>query len=142
MSEEKKGFAVADRRHFHADGRARESEQESSRPAQDQGSRIDAGKPIHGAETETETETSEAPIDFSQFLISIAAQAGSLLHAKSDDAPDEASIPEGVRHVISILEMLQDKSEGRRSPEETRLLDQLLYELRMAYIAVRRQGGA
>jgi hypothetical protein len=140
MSEENKGFAVSDRRHFHADGRVRETEQEPPRVKQEPASRVAADSPSPGAVDGPGP--SGASIDFSQFLISIAAQAGLLLQSASEDAQDEAPDPEGVRQIISIFEMLQDKTEGRRTPEETRLLDQLLYELRMAYVTVRRKGGA
>ena len=37
--------------------------------------------------------------------------------------------------MIGILEMLKDKTEGRRSAREEQVLDGLLYELRMAYVA-------
>jgi hypothetical protein len=139
MSEEKKGFAVSDRRHFHADGSARAAEQDSPQEKQEPASQDYSGGP--GPEAADGRTASEKPIDFSQFLISIAAQAGLLLQADSDDAKVSSS-PEGVRQIVSILEMLQDKTEGRRTPDESRLLDQLLYELRMAYVAISRQRGA
>jgi hypothetical protein len=42
----------------------------------------------------------------------------------------------GARHVIGIVEMLKEKTEGNRSEEEEQLLESLLYELRMAYVRV------
>ena len=56
---------------------------------------------------------------FAGFLAGLAAQATVLLGlaaAPGQDAPrlDLA----GARHVISILEMLKDKTEGRRTPVE------------------------
>jgi hypothetical protein len=44
--------------------------------------------------------------------------------------------------MIAILEMLRDKTEGRRTPDEDAVLDGLLYELRMGYVAVARAVGA
>lgn len=38
------------------------------------------------------------------------------------------------RHTIDTLEMLKQKTEGNRSPEETELLNDLLYRLRIAYL--------
>ena len=38
------------------------------------------------------------------------------------------------RHTIDTLEMLRDKTEGNLDEEETKLLDGLLYELRMRYV--------
>ena len=49
---------------------------------------------------------------------------------------------EDVRGLISILEMLKDKTEGRRTPEEDRILEGILYELRLGYLARAGVGGA
>ena len=42
----------------------------------------------------------------------------------------------------AILEMLSDKTEGRRTPQEDEVLKGLLYELRMAYVEKSRAGGS
>ena len=36
--------------------------------------------------------------------------------------------------MISVLEMLKDKSEGRRTDEETRIIEAILFDLRMAFV--------
>lgn len=50
------------------------------------------------------------------------------------------------RHTISTLEMLRVKTEGNRTEEETRLLDDILYQLRLAFIRAeeetRKQSNA
>jgi len=46
------------------------------------------------------------------------------------------------RHFIDTIAMLQAKTEGNRTPEETLALEHLLHELRMGYVAVRDQGPA
>ncbi|MFW5693336.1 MAG: DUF1844 domain-containing protein [Thermoguttaceae bacterium] len=38
------------------------------------------------------------------------------------------------RHTIDTLDMLREKTEGNRTPEETRELDTILHELRMAFV--------
>ncbi len=38
------------------------------------------------------------------------------------------------RHTIDTLDMLREKTEGNRTAEETRELDTILHELRMAFI--------
>lgn len=43
---------------------------------------------------------------------------------------------EGAKHVIDMLQVLEEKTEGNRTPEETTMLTSLLHELRMAYVAV------
>jgi hypothetical protein len=49
---------------------------------------------------------------------------------------------EDARALISILEMLKDKTEGRRTPDEDRILDGVLYELRLGYLARAGVSGA
>ena len=43
--------------------------------------------------------------------------------------------------MISLLEVLREKTEGRRTAEEDEVLEGLLYELRMQYVALSRRGG-
>jgi len=43
------------------------------------------------------------------------------------------------KHFIDTLQMLQDKTEGNRTPDETASLENMLHELRMGYLAVRQQ---
>ena len=51
-------------------------------------------------------------------------------------------ILEGARSFITLLEVLQEKTQGRRTPEEDRVLEGLLYELRMAYVTRTQAKGA
>lgn len=134
MSEDKRGFAVTDRRHFTADGAAK-TDVEPERPGapsnreQAPSDRGQAGDAPAGA---------ELPVDFASFLFSLGAQASFLLNGGEAHAPDL----EGARSMIGILEMLQDKTEGRRTPEEDQILEGILYELRMGYLARTRADGA
>ena len=43
------------------------------------------------------------------------------------------------KHLIDTLAMLEEKTEGNRTPEETAVLSHLLHELRMGYLAVRQE---
>jgi hypothetical protein len=45
---------------------------------------------------------------------------------------------ESARHVIDVLGMLQQKTRGNLTPEEARLLDDVLADLRMHFVAVSR----
>ncbi len=38
------------------------------------------------------------------------------------------------KHLIDMLEVLQQKTEGNRTPEETEDIEAMLYQLRMAYV--------
>jgi hypothetical protein len=128
MSEERSGFTVRDGRHFQADGSARPDVVEERGPA-----------PAQPATGETKPE-----VDFSSFIVSLAAQASALMlggQAAGQGAAEAAPDLEGARQLISILEMLDDKTQGRRSTEESRLLEGLLFQLRMEYLRQSQRGG-
>jgi hypothetical protein len=40
------------------------------------------------------------------------------------------------RHAIDLLTMLQEKTDGNRTPDETAELETMLHQLRMAYVTV------
>jgi hypothetical protein len=50
----------------------------------------------------------------------------------------EIDLPQA-QHFIDTLAMLEEKTAGNRTPEETRLFDNLLHELRMFYVQVSRE---
>ena len=53
---------------------------------------------------------------------------------KSESQPAQA------RHAIDLLAMLQEKTEGNRTPDETAELNGALHELRMAYVRLQNPG--
>jgi hypothetical protein len=134
MSETEKPFTVSDRRHFTPEGRPREESEGDRAPAPDPEPVApvgEAGRPPAG------------PPDFSQFLIGLAAQAGILLSDEAaEKGKDHAEALEGARSIIGILDMLKDKTEGRRTPAEDALLEDLLFQVRMAYVGRTRGGGS
>lgn len=76
---------------------------------------------------ETEHAPRPAAVSFAGFIVSLATQAASLLAEEKD--------PRGAQEIIAIIEMLKDKTETRRTAEETSLIDAVLFDLRMAYVA-------
>ncbi len=77
-----------------------------------------------------------AQIDFSTFIVSLAGNVMVQLGQASagDQAPaSEPNIPLA-KQTIDILAMLEDKTRGNLTDEEQRLLGQLLYECRMAFV--------
>ena len=79
-------------------------------------------------------------MDFIGLLVSLATQAGYLMSPE----PGSAASPDlaGARSIIALLEILKQKTEGRRTPDEDRVLDGLLYELRMAFVSRTRPEKA
>ncbi len=78
------------------------------------------------------------PADFLGLLISLGAQASTLLVGGPEGEPRDL---ESARTLIELLGVLKEKTEGHRTPEEDQLLGGLLYELRMAYVQARKAGG-
>lgn len=140
MSEsDEKPFAVNDRRHFTPDGDARET---PAAPAPSGHGAGAAEAPVDAPTPEETPRRPAGPVDFASFLFSLGAQAGALLSGAG--AEEGMSAEDALAHaqqIVSILEMLQEKTQGRRTPDEDRLLEELLFQLRMAYVQ-KRQAGA
>ena len=47
-----------------------------------------------------------------------------------------------MRSIIALLDVLHAKTANNRDPQEERVLDAVRYELKMAYVARTRAGGA
>jgi len=147
MTEEKKPFTVSDRRHFTAEGETRvKTPEEAPAPTPPPPPPAAAPRPERAERKaapalHTPDEgpapgpgSEEAPpMDFIGLLVSLATQAGYLMSPEPGGgaAPDLAA----ARSIIGLLEILKEKTEGRRTPEEDRVLDGLLYELRMSFVS-------
>jgi hypothetical protein len=157
MSETEKPFTVSDRRHFTADGRPREETEPEVSSAGEGGSSLpgESEPPPPGPPPPAEAPelnprgraaggSAAGPADFSQFLLSLGAQASILLSGQGlpEDAADPQEAIDGARSIISILEMLRDKTDGRRTKQEDEVIEGLLFELRMAYVEKSRAGGS
>ncbi len=74
-------------------------------------------------------------IDFSTLLLSLSTSVFVHLgQAPSPDGQTTKNIPLA-KQTIDIIEMLQKKTQGNLLAEETELLTQLLYDLRLRYVA-------
>jgi hypothetical protein len=136
MSEEKKPFTVKDRRHFAADGELRDDGQAApTNPG--------SVAPGPDAPTGAAAAEDEPPATLMGFFAGLAAQAGMLLSGGLPGEGEEPAGPDllGARHLISILEMLEEKTRGNRSEEEDRAIESFLYQLRMGYLEVARGGS-
>lgn len=149
MTEEPRSFTVKDRRHFTPDGQARDPEEGTAAESGPPEARATAAEvaPVEGPlRTEPEGRSAPSgaraagPVDFAQFLLSMGAQASLLLSGEIEGVDAAQALGEA-RSLIGILEMLKDKTEGRREPREDQVLEGLLYELRMAYVERAREVG-
>jgi hypothetical protein len=167
MSESDKPFTVKDRRHFTPEGHVREEPDgaaisddsvgrtpatETERPAPPERGDVpsaDAAEAPPGrsepgsAPSEAGVGAEDRPAELGQFLLSLGAQAGMLLSGEGlPEGTDPREALAGARSIISILEMLKEKTAGRRTAREDEILEGLLYELRMAYVEKSRAGGS
>lgn len=169
MSEEKKPFTVTDRRHFTREGEVREPSSvatapepvgpaPAARPAPEPPPPPRAAPearrvvdPSHARAEDSyrqaaalggpELTEDEGGLDFVGLLISLGTQASMMLGAaRPGERPGPPDLA-GARSMISLLEILRDKTDGRRTPEEDEVLEGLLYELRMQYVALARRSG-
>jgi len=74
-------------------------------------------------------------MDFSGFILSLNASA--LIHL--GEIPDPQSKERlinrpAVKHTIDILELLSEKTKGNLIDEEQKLLDDVLYDLRLKFV--------
>jgi hypothetical protein len=128
MSEDKKPFTVTDRRHFNPEGESRPEAEVA--PETKPEPEAEAG----GIEDDDQGGPM-IPTDLPGLIVMFATQASMLLAPAAEDGPPDV---EGARAFIGLLEMLQEKTRGNRTPEEDRLLEDVLYQLRMAFVAQRR----
>lgn len=140
MSEEEKesgkGFVVQDRRRFSPEtGEA----QENAPEVKDEAIPKSEGDATQPRMPEGPDELPQ--IDFSTFIISLSTQA--LFHlgeiANPQSGQNEVDIPVA-KQMIDILGMLQEKTKNNLTPNETRLMGDILFDLRMKYVeAVKRK---
>ncbi len=75
-------------------------------------------------------------IDFNTFILSLSTSA--LFHLGQCPQPDSDSVVNLAlaKQTIDCIAILEEKTRGNLSGEEERLIGQVLYDLRMRYVAV------
>jgi hypothetical protein len=142
MEEDKdssRGFRVTDRRRFTEDSEAHEEthaseEAEAAAPGPEP-----AAPAAPGAEPEAGGPSPDEPVSFSTFILGLSTQA--LLHLGDIESPVSGQMERDLgaaRHVIDILGILQAKTKNNLEQAEERLLEAVLYDLRMRYVELVR----
>ena len=146
------GFVVSDKRLFTKDGERRETEDRTAtanRPAAERtpppptpppADRPSASEPRPRQE---ELRQGELTIDFSTDVVMLANTVMMLLGQMPDPTTQQRhlDLPQA-KHTIDILMMLRDKTRGNLTPEEAKLLEDVMPQLQMAYVSVSRQARA
>jgi len=83
-------------------------------------------------------------ITFSLFVLSLAASAEIHLGSMPEPGTDKPGPPNltEAAHLIEVLVMLRDKTRGNLDDNETRLLESILYDLRMRYVSAAEAAKA
>jgi hypothetical protein len=165
MNEDQPTFKITDRRLFNADGTAREvPAEEKPEPkkeatpepkvvapetvaaAPEAESKPEPDVPAMTSEnaafadgdvTEEELADAQDPASFISFVMSIASNAASALGMIEHPVTHQRDVdPELGKHWIDILGMLQKKTSGNLSKAEKNMLEGLLHDLRMQYVAL------
>ena len=160
MQEEQPTFKVTDRRLFNADGSPRELPPEEKPEPKvevtpeaaaaavtiDPQAQSEAEEPPAATETSpqaeeefTEEDLADArdPASFVSFLMSIASNAASALGMMEHPVTHQRDVDiELGKHWIDVLGMLQKKTAGNLTPQEKRMIEGLLGDLRMQYVSL------
>ena len=126
---EGKGFTIKDNRSANTDDGDLELEQEqATSPTPDQ---------------QPEQKISDVELDFSTFVLSLTSSAFYHLGDIPNPKTGETKIELGaVKQTIDILVMLKEKTTGNLSSDESKLIEQLIYELQIKYIAHQKDSPA
>ncbi len=105
-----------------------EREREAARKEPDTG-------PAHAAGASPNVEL--PPASLTTLASGLAFQATAFLGLLPDpiSGKPEKNLPQA-KHLIDTLEILQQKTEGNRTPDETEDIEAMLYQLRMAYVQI------
>jgi hypothetical protein len=129
--QEGKGFTVQDRRRFSDTGEARAEAPETSSSA------FASAQPAAASASSTDQKPQEAlpEIDYSTFVISLSTQA--LMHLGEIANPLTGKVEPDVpvaKQMIDILGILREKTRGNLNANEDRLMEDILFDLRMKYV--------
>jgi Domain of unknown function (DUF1844) len=155
--EKERGFKVADRRRFSAEGEAKPEAEEqpaaatAAKPIDKPAAALDRHDgPTEGAQAEASAAYQKAAassqpgsqddlgpqdLTFASFVVGLSTEALALMGEMPHPATGERMHDlVGAQQLIDIIAMLQDKTRGNLSHDEGALIDAILFDLRMKYV--------
>ena len=97
----------------------------------------DADKPQPASD---ETPFQMPPASFEMLVTTLATEAMVALGQFPNPATQELSVsPDHARYAIDMLTMLEEKTKGNTTPDEEKMITELLHQLRMMFVAVQNQ---
>ena len=126
MMAEEQEFKVTDRRGFTEDGTPKPADEKTAEAPPAEAAPGPKGK----------SGDTRPPIDFPSYVLSCYTQGLVLLGETPNPYTNQKEEDvEAVRNIIDILSMIEQKTKGNLSSEESQLLESVLYELRMKFMA-------
>jgi Domain of unknown function (DUF1844) len=129
--EEKKdsGFVVKDKRLFAEAEEPRREEEVKPSPSDEKREAQETKEMPTGQESEY------PPVNFTNFIFSLSTSA--LFHfgdlADNEGGKTQKNLP-AAKQTIDILDMLHEKTKGNLDENENKLIQSMLYELKMRYV--------
>ena len=155
MQEDQPNFKVTDRRLFNADGSPRDvppeekpeepkvaatTEPAAAAAVAPEPAQAETSAPAPDDDEEFSAEDladARDPASFTSFMMSIASNAASALGMMEHPVTHQREVDiELGKHWIDILGMLEKKTDGNLTPQEKRMLEGLLSDLRMQYVSL------
>jgi hypothetical protein len=136
--DEPAGFRVVDRRGFSSDGTPREPAGEAEKPPERRPEPVPAA-PVQ-PEPEAEEYADESVVGFDMLVSYLSTTA--MFQLGLLEGPGGERIPPDLpnaRRTIDLLEVLQDKTRGNLTQREAKLLDDVLYDLRLSFVEVEKR---
>lgn len=131
MEEEKKesGFVVKDKRIFDESGKERPQEEKVSTAAEEK------SKSREASPNEPKQEHDYPQVTFTNFVLSLSTTV--LFHfgdfPEYEGGKTEKNLP-AAKQTIDILDMINEKTKGNLDENEGKLIQGVLYELKMRYV--------
>ncbi len=138
ISKKEEKVKVTDRRIFDHEGKLKKEFQkakEQKPPAKAKQKQQKAEKTAT-EEMPPKERTTLPPVDFGSFILSLSTTAFIHLGEVADPTGKEKKVNlEAAKQMVDIIQMLKEKTEGNLTQEESALIDNLLYELKLKYMA-------
>jgi hypothetical protein len=121
------GFTIKDRRTFDTEGKVKEEARKDVK---------EEGKKDEKAGDRKESEYTPLPeVNFSSFVLSLSSSIllhlGEIADPKSGEKKKDLAL---AKQTIDIITLLKDKTKGNLTEEEQKLLEHILYDMRMRFV--------
>ncbi len=130
--ESNEGFTVKDKRRFTTEGSSKEEPQPEEKATESAQEKVETNEEPTGG-----PQPPPRPMDFATLILSLANtalfQLGLIRGSESEEVKKD--LP-GARQTIDLIALLQEKTKGNLTEQEARILEETLFQLRLAFVEV------